>query len=395
MPRHRRITECRHGGAISKLCSCEHCTLFVCALCGAYEGSLTTDCPGERVGFDRQREVCETKLDYTDGRGWHQGESMKRHSPDMRPSDGVAAGAHTPCYDDPPDRTEVTRFARINGCLCGWRVPPGTTDFDEAFLLHVTGVDASIDWATVTSTTALLRALAQKAIAWALADRVADKHSVDLVRVREEVDACLPPREGQPGRLDERVPALLQKLEGAKIGFHRADQRAVRCDEEFRQVARKLVAQLEKGPSSVLMAGAEDVGESAALSQETLVDDCDSAGHKGPRVTYSADHLTEEDIRAVLKEQRGTMLGLDCQVALAAYCAPSARAGCRVRIADYLNQKSPIVHILSQEGQPYSSERRCCNHCGSMIWGALAPLHVDNWVDWRANANNCGRKAKP
>jgi hypothetical protein len=50
----------------------------------------------------------------------------------------------------------------------------------------------------------------------------------------------------------------------------------------------------------------------------------------------------------------------------------------------------PIVHLLSQEDQPYGSERRCCNHCGVMIWGASPPLHVDSWSDWRANPNNCG-----
>jgi hypothetical protein len=56
---------------------------------------------------------------------------------------------------------------------------------------------------------------------------------------------------------------------------------------------------------------------------------------------------------------------------------------------------SPVVHVLSQDGQPYGSERRCCNHCGVMIWGASAPLHVDNWTDWRSSPNNCGREVKP
>ena len=51
--------------------------------------------------------------------------------------------------------------------------------------------------------------------------------------------------------------------------------------------------------------------------------------------------------------------------------------------------ETPIVHILSQEGQPYGSERRCCNYCGVMIWGSSAPPHVDNWIDWREASNNC------
>lgn len=59
------------------------------------------------------------------------------------------------------------------------------------------------------------------------------------------------------------------------------------------------------------------------------------------------------------------------------------------------NQVS-TVHILTQEGQPYGSERRCCNHCGTMLWpvaGGYGPLppFVDNWTDWRASAYNCGR----
>jgi hypothetical protein len=55
MPRHQQVTTCRKsGGPISKFCSCEHCTLSVCSICGAYEGGLTTDCPGTPVSFDRQ-----------------------------------------------------------------------------------------------------------------------------------------------------------------------------------------------------------------------------------------------------------------------------------------------------------------------------------------------------
>lgn len=53
---------------------------------------------------------------------------------------------------------------------------------------------------------------------------------------------------------------------------------------------------------------------------------------------------------------------------------------------------APTVHILSQEGQPYGSERRCCNHCGVMIWGTEPPAHLDNWTDWRASPNNCGSR---
>ncbi|HSX22872.1 MAG TPA: hypothetical protein VLE97_08885 [Gaiellaceae bacterium] len=51
-----------------------------------------------------------------------------------------------------------------------------------------------------------------------------------------------------------------------------------------------------------------------------------------------------------------------------------------------------VVHVLSQEGQPYGSSRRCCNHCGAMIWIPPLPRYVDNWTDWRADPNNCGAR---
>lgn len=60
----------------------------------------------------------------------------------------------------------------------------------------------------------------------------------------------------------------------------------------------------------------------------------------------------------------------------------------------FVEPRREVVHILSQEGQPYGSERRCCNHCGAMIWGTSSPQFVDNWTDWRASTNNCGRELK-
>jgi hypothetical protein len=53
-----------------------------------------------------------------------------------------------------------------------------------------------------------------------------------------------------------------------------------------------------------------------------------------------------------------------------------------------------LVHLKTDRGQPYGSERRCCNHCGIMIWGMSAPPHVDNWSDWRACLDNCGKPVK-
>lgn len=51
-----------------------------------------------------------------------------------------------------------------------------------------------------------------------------------------------------------------------------------------------------------------------------------------------------------------------------------------------------VMHVLSQEEQPYGSSRRCCNHCGIMIWTPPLPTYVDNWTDWRAHPNNCGKR---
>ena len=55
-------------------------------------------------------------------------------------------------------------------------------------------------------------------------------------------------------------------------------------------------------------------------------------------------------------------------------------------------QHAPILHVRSQDDQPYGSERRCCNHCGIMLWGGSSPPYVDNWTDWRAHPNNCGKE---
>jgi len=47
---------------------------------------------------------------------------------------GTRAAEHAPRIT--LDRT------RIVGCICGWRTPPGTTDSDDAFAVHVAIVKA-------------------------------------------------------------------------------------------------------------------------------------------------------------------------------------------------------------------------------------------------------------
>lgn len=68
---HVQVTDCLRGGSVSKFCGCYHCTLGVCKVCGAYEGGLTSECPGEYAGYDTTLAVYKTDLDYTTERGWH------------------------------------------------------------------------------------------------------------------------------------------------------------------------------------------------------------------------------------------------------------------------------------------------------------------------------------
>lgn len=204
MPRHKQVTTCRKsGGSLSKLCGCEHCTLDICSVCGGGEGSLTTDCPGKEVDADRHQEICETSLDYTDDRGWHL--SVMRRTP---------------------------RFKST-------RNPPEAPHVDPR-----TVVAPSIDWFTVDRHASLKDELDKRAIAWVLADRICEDHSAAITRIEDEIDDRLAAGDAPPD-----LGQLLAKLESAKISFRLADQQAQRCNDEFRQAARVLVAALEESPS--------------------------------------------------------------------------------------------------------------------------------------------------
>lgn len=249
MPRHKQVTTCRKsGGPVSNRCSCEHCTLAVCSVCCAYEGGLTTDCPGTKVSFDRRQEVYETNLDYTDDRGWHQGASMKNRAPRFEPEPEPVV--HKPIWryaKFPCDPRDALALGRVE-CTCGWRPPSSVTDSDTAFSMHaavaLAATPQATDWAAIDRTADLQRELARKAIAWVLADRVAEDHSASYDRITKEAEARM--REKTEPNVGDCE--LLAKLEHEKKGFHLADQRAQRCDDEFRQTARKLVAELEKDP---------------------------------------------------------------------------------------------------------------------------------------------------
>lgn len=253
MPRHQQVTECRRGGPVTSFCSCVHCTLSVCAVCGGGEGALTTDCPGEPISGDRLEEICETMLDYTDDRGWHLGETWA-HAPRFATREpapeATPPSAHAPLLDPP---------GLLIGCACGWRTPQGATDSDDAFATHAASASLtpSTNWEAVDRTLDLEHELALKAVAWALADRSCEDHAATLARIEDEANVRMPKGQEQSW-LTESNRELLGKLEHEQISFRLADQRAQKCDDEFRQAARKLVDALEKGSPTVLTVGANE-----------------------------------------------------------------------------------------------------------------------------------------
>jgi hypothetical protein len=226
MPRHKQVTTCRKsGGPVSNMCSCEHCCLAVCEVCGGAEGTLTTDCPGTKVAYDRHQEVFETNLDYTDDRGWH-----------------LAGFAHAVEHGQPyvhlAQTADGTPIPRRSPRFEDTKLPPEPPRPDPRMI-----VAPSINWAAVDRIADLKHALSLKAIAWVLADRVADEHSATLTRIEDEVAVHLP--KGQEP--NEHARELLETLEYEKIGFRLANQSAEKCDDEFRQAARRLVTTLEEG----------------------------------------------------------------------------------------------------------------------------------------------------
>jgi len=107
-------------------------------------------------------------------------------------------------------------------------------------------VAPSIDWATIDRNARLEHELAKKAIAWVLADRTCEDHSVAITRIEAEAGESLVDEVG--GGVSPSV--LLTRLECEKISFQLAEQRERRCDDEFRQAARVLVSALEEATGS-------------------------------------------------------------------------------------------------------------------------------------------------
>lgn len=80
MPAHIHAQHTTEDGHVVDCGTCNLCCLAVCDVCGAYEGSLTIDCPGSRVDYDTQTRVYKTGLDYSDALGWHDTGKPKDHS---------------------------------------------------------------------------------------------------------------------------------------------------------------------------------------------------------------------------------------------------------------------------------------------------------------------------
>jgi len=209
MPRHQQVTTClKNNGPVSKHCTCAHCCLAVCSVCGGAEGTLTTDCPGEKVSFERHEEVFETNLDYTDARGWHLAQND-----DGTPIARRAHFEHTP---------QVPVLPRADARAV---------------------VAPAIDWAKVDRTMDLQHRLIQKEIAWVLADRACEERSAALARIEDECGSL----RGKTS-LDANECDLLGKLEQEKIAFQSACRNVERCDDERKQLARRIVSMLEDGP---------------------------------------------------------------------------------------------------------------------------------------------------
>jgi hypothetical protein len=306
MARHKQVTTCRKtGGPLSDRCSCEHCTLSVCSVCGGFEGSLTTDCSRETLSFDRQTEIYETRLDYIESRGWHQGEPMQRRTPRF---EGQPPHYMITSKLDPPPGHVV----RIVGCECGWTVPDHEKNSSDFWDRHINAGKAKIAPAASTFMRVALTANASGAIgnlhtptyamasstgltrisgcacgwtvpaheqnsddAWsrhaalakispstdwtasdrtiALKDALTQKE-IDVVlakRQERDADAVLTRIEDEADAYknrdpDARAQELLQKLKWAEAAWKLADQRLSKLVDQRDQAAEKLVDELEK-----------------------------------------------------------------------------------------------------------------------------------------------------
>lgn len=51
--------------------------LFQCVVCGGAEGSLPTDCPGERISHAHTHAILQGDLDFRFGEGWVRADNAR------------------------------------------------------------------------------------------------------------------------------------------------------------------------------------------------------------------------------------------------------------------------------------------------------------------------------
>jgi hypothetical protein len=60
---------------------------------------------------------------------------------------------------------------------------------------------------------------------------------------------------------------------------------------------------------------------------------------------------------------------------------------------DMAQQRGHYLHLRTQRGQPYGSERRCCEICGTMVWEAMqgdkTPFWTDDLREYAEATNRC------
>jgi hypothetical protein len=77
----------RHTKCASAYCNICDGGLAVCSVCGSAEGSLTTDCPGGPVDYQRERQVYRGELDFVNG-AWVVGRSRHAAPAGQEPAGG-------------------------------------------------------------------------------------------------------------------------------------------------------------------------------------------------------------------------------------------------------------------------------------------------------------------
>lgn len=61
--------------------NCWTCELFICTVCGGFEGSLTSQCPGVKVSDEHLQLVYKANLDFRRDRGWYARERENWEKP--------------------------------------------------------------------------------------------------------------------------------------------------------------------------------------------------------------------------------------------------------------------------------------------------------------------------